>query len=198
MKLHFTEKIIVIACLLIALIAIGGYSFAYFTTGVYVDNKDGANVSAKTADLIKVEYDSGSSSLNLLDGYPGLATSKNFTVKVTPTSYQKSATYNIKLVINSNTFKVCRDDNNTYTSSNQCEKNAQELVATLTDNEGNTYKKDITSTKAGDEVLLFTDTKSPTEETVYNYNLKVEFKNTNADQNHNASKSLDAELKVEF
>lgn len=198
MKLHFTEKIILSICLLMSIVAIGGYSFAYYTSNVSIEKGEDSHSSLTTADLIKVEYDSGSSNLSLLDGYPGLSSDKNFTVKVTPTSYQKSATYNIKLVINSNTFKVCKDDNNTYTSSNQCVKNAQELVVTLTDNEGNTHIKDITSAQVNDEILLFTDTKSPTSATIYNYNLKVEFKNTNADQNHNASKSLDAELKVEF
>jgi len=197
LKLHFTEKIISIAFLLIAIVAIGGYSFAYFTTGVIIDDKGAGNVTAGTAELIKVEYDAGAT-LALLNGYPGISDSKDFTVKVTPTSNQKSATYNIKLVINNNTFKVCQDDNNTYSSTNNCAKNAQELVVTLTDNEGNQHVKDITAALAGEQIVLFTDTKSPETPTVYNYNIKVEFKNTNADQNHNANKNLDAELKVEF
>jgi len=198
LKLHFVEKVIVIVCLLMAVVAIGGYSFAYFTAGVRVESDGGAKVNANTADLIKVEYDSGISKLSLLDAYPGISSSKNFTVKVTPTSYQTTATYNIKLVINNNTFKVCADDNNTYSETNKCIKNAQELVVTLIDNEGNSHTKDITTSLANDEILLFTDTKKPTSATLYNYSLKVEFKNTNADQNHNVNKILDAELKVEF
>lgn len=196
LKLHSYEKIILLVLVFVAIVAIGGYSFAYFTTGLNVSSDGGAKTSIKTADLVKVEYTSGNK-IDLTGIYPGAVASKNFTVKVTPTESQNSATYKIKLVVNSNTFKIC-DDSNYNANSNACTKNAQELVLTLTDNEGNEKVKDITGAISGEEIILATETKNPSSETSYLYTLKVEFKNTNADQNHNANKELDSELKVEF
>ncbi len=196
LKLHSYEKIILLVLVFVAIVAIGGYSFAYFTTGVNIKSDGGAKTSAKTADLVKVEYAS-TKKINLENVVPGSSDTKNFTVKVTPNETQTSATYKIKMVINSNTFKKC-DDTNYNAITNACIKDAQELVITLTDNDGNDYIKDITGALPGEEIVLAIETKTPSVETVYSYSLKVEFKNTNADQNHNTNKAIDAELKVEF
>lgn len=196
LKLNVYEKTIMIVMLVVAIVAIGGYSFAYFTTGTNFVKGSGGNASAKTADLIKVEY-SSTKKINLENAVPGNSDTKTFNVKVTPTDSQKSATYKIKLVVNSNEFKKC-DDTTYIANSNVCTRNAEELVLTLTDGEGNAYTKDLTGVANGEEILIATETKNPSGEQNYSYTLKVEFMNTNADQNHNRNKSLDAELKVEF
>lgn len=196
LKLHSYEKIILLVLVFVAIVAIGGYSFAYFTTGLNVSSDGGAKTSVKTADLVKVEYAS-TKKINLENAVPGSSDTKNFTVKVTPTESQNSATYKIKLVVNTNEFKKC-DDTTYDANSNVCTKNVEELVLSLTDDEGNTYIKDLTGITSGEEVLIATETKSPSGEQSYSYTLKIEFKNTNADQNHNRNKSLDAILKVEF
>jgi len=69
---------------------------------------------------------------------------------------------------------------------------------TLIDNENQVYVKDITSVKQGEEIYLISEEKIPKEITDYNYEIKVEFKNTGSDQTHNINKSFEAELKIDY
>ena len=184
------------------LIAIGillvitlGVSFAYFVSGIAIGGS-GSNASGTTAELLKVSYDAGTSILSGTGLIPGTNTSKTFTVIVTPGSDTNEATYAIKLNISNNTFVKC-DDSNYNSMSNACTKNAQELVYTIKDSSGNVIKTGDLTGKSG-EVVLATETKTVSAATEYTYTLEIEFKETNADQNHNMNKSITGNVKVEF
>lgn len=194
MKLHSSEKTILLAIVVCVLLISGGYSFAYFVSNGANVTGEGGSTNISTAKLINVKYDAGSSSISLANALPGVKSSKNFNITVTPIESQNTANYTIKLVINSNTFVKCTDANYNA-NSNACVKDSEELVYTLTDSEGGAFTGDITG-KTG-EIVLLNERKTTAVEEVYNYTLEVSYKNTGADQNHNFNKTLEALLKVE-
>ncbi len=176
------------------LIVIGvGISFAFYMIRANVEGT-GAKTTAK-ADLLKVTYDAGD---NKLTGTinPKDIISKNFRVNVTPTKGINKVTYAIKLKIEANTFVKCSDAN--YNSlSNDCEKEASELIYTLKDSNGLVLKTgDLTEVTGEINILL--ETKTVTTSTDYNYTLEITFKDTGKDQNHNMNKNISGKVEVEF
>lgn len=184
------KKNIILATVLCVGIALIGISFAYFVSSVNITG-NGSEISATTADLIKVSYDAGSSTLNLENAIPGDLASKEFSVKITPTASEKIVTYAIKLDISSNTFEKCTDN------SNGCTLNANELTYTLKNSDGSTLASgDLT--EATGEITLYKETKTVDIETTFNYTLEITYVETNADQTHNANKEMTGNIKVEF
>ncbi len=176
------------------LIVIGvGISFAFYMIRSSVEGT-GAKTTAK-ADLLKVTYDAGD---NKLAGTinPKDTISKNFRVNVTPTNGINKVTYAIKLKIEANTFVKCSDAN--YNSlSNDCEKEASELIYTLKDSNGVVLKTGDLTEVTG-EVNILLETKTVTTSTDYNYTLEITFKDTGKDQNHNMNKNISGKVEVEF
>jgi len=183
---------IVVGVLLVIVI---GVTFAYFTTGVTIEGS-GGSISGETAELMKVKYDAGTSTLNADNLTPGHSSTKGFKVTITPGSDTSTATYRIYLNITENTFTKCNDTN--YDDiTNACAKGAEELIYRLKDSNGNILKTgDLTGITG--EVELIRETKTAVSQTDYNYTLEIEFKETNADQNHNQNKTINGEVKVEF
>lgn len=195
MKLHSIEKMLIIILVICGLVSMIGYSFAYFVSGVNFSGT-GSNSTVDTANLIKVQYDAGTSAFNLAEAYPGKSASKNFSVTVMPTGDANTVSYAIKLVIDTNSFVMC-DDSTYDASTNACIKGVQELVYTLKDSGDLVLATGDLTGKTGD-VLLYTDTKTTSEEAIYNYSLEISFKDTGEDQNHNVNQALTGSLKVEF
>lgn len=192
MELHSIEKKILLGLLVCLLVSVVGISFAYFTAGVATSGT-GSSVQGSTADLIKVSYDAGTNAFSLTDAYPGKSASKNFTVNVTPTDAQPSATYAIKFVIDTNTFVKC-SATNYNASTNACIIDANELVYTLKNGAGETVATGDLLGITG-EVALATESNKTASTT---YTLEIAFLDTGSDQNHNVNKSLTGSIKVEF
>lgn len=161
-----------------------GTSVAFFVSGIDFLG-DGANVDGDTGDFVEVTYDAGSSNLSLLDAVPGSSSNKGFQVKVKPNSTKDEVTYAIKLNITNNTFSYGVE-------------HLEEIKYTLTEEiTGKEYTGYI-PLGTNKEITLANITKQEETETTYNYNLKIEFLNIDASQNHNQNKSINASLKVEF
>jgi len=193
--MHSVEKKIYLGLLVCFLVSIIGVSFAYFTGGVKVTG-NGGSTSVDTAKLIQVKYDAGDRTLSLQDAIPGMSTSKSFSVNVTPTEDQDTATYSIQFVIDSNSFVKC-SDSNYNANTNACIKNAEELVYTLKDKSGTVLATGDLLEKTGTlEILKLTKTVSAS--TTFDYTLEVSYKNLNADQNHNMNKALAGNVVVAF
>ncbi len=179
----------------ILLVMIMGVSFAYFAVGVNISG-NGANTNLGTGNFPLVQYDAGDSKLLKDNLMPKDIITKNFKVIVTPTKDIKEITYRIYLHITDNTFVKCTDDNYDE-ATNICEKNANELVYRLKDSNGNVIKEgDLTGSSGQIEVVR--DTKTQEARTEYEYTIEIEFVDTNKDQNHNANKTFNGEIKVEF
>lgn len=194
MKFHSIEKTVLFGVLACFLSTMVGVSFAYFVSGIAIGGS-GANATGTTANLLNVKYDAGSSTLNLVNAYPGKSASKSFSITITPGDVN-SAKFVVSLNISANTFVKCSSSN--YNSAtNACTTNAQELVYTLKDSSGNTVQSGDLLSKTG-VVEIATITKTVNAATTYNYTLEIKFVDTGADQNHNVNKSLTANLDVEF
>ncbi len=179
----------------ILLIMIMGVSFAYFAVGVNISG-NGSNTNLGTGSFPLVQYDAGDSKLLKDNLMPKDIITKNFKVIVTPTKDVKEVTYRIYIDIVDNTFVKCTDDNYDEVT-NICEKNANELVYRLKDNNGNVIKEgDLTGSSGQIEVVR--DTKTQEARTEYEYTIEIEFVDTNKDQNHNANKTFNGGIKVEF
>lgn len=189
------QKILIIG-VVVSILVIGlGISFAYFTSGVNTTGS-GSSVNGETAKLIKVEYDAGNSTINLNNAIPGTTGSKDFSVTITPTDNENSATYAIVLDITNNTFEKC-DDTNYNADSNQCIRDAKEITYQLTSEDGSINKTgDLTDTQG--EITLLTETKTVDTETIFNYTLEITYVNTGSDQNHNEMKNLEGQVKIMF
>lgn len=184
------KKNIILSSIICVSIILIGVSFAYFSTSTKISG-NGSTASGSTAELLKVSYDAGSSTLSLENAIPGDLASKEFSVKITPTASEKTVTYAIKLDVNSNTFEKCTDN------SNGCTLNANELTYTLKNSDGSTLASgDLT--EATGEITLYKETKTVDIETTFNYTLEITYVETNADQTHNANKEMTGNIKVEF
>lgn len=192
--MHSMEKKIYLGLLVCLLVSVVGTSFAYFVATTTV-NGEGGKTNMKTAEMVGVKFDAGDSSLSLQDAIPGLGKEKSFAVTVTPNGKEQTVTYAIKLNITENTFVKCSDIN--YGADNLCTKDADELVYTLTDGEGNVVATGDLLGK-GEGLVLKKETKTVSTETTFNYKLNITYKNTGADQNHNTNKNFGASLAVEF
>lgn len=196
--MHSVEKKIYLGLLVCLLVSVVGTSFAYFVSSTTI-NGEGGRTNMTTADMVDVKFDAGDSAINLQDAMPGLGKEKGFAVMFTPTSNAKTVTYAIKLNITENTFVKCDDTNYKADEPNQnlCTKDAEELVYTLMDEEGNILATgDLLGKTEG--IILKKETKTADVETTFNYKLNVTYKDTKADQNHNANKSFAGSLSVEF
>lgn len=185
------KNIILASILCVSLVTIG-VSFAYFISGTSVSGA-GSSVTLDPAELLKVSYDAGTSSINLENAIPGTSAKKDFSVTVTPTTSENTVTYAIVLNISSNTFEKC----NSQTADNMCTIGANEVTYRLTNSEGSELASgDLT--EANGKVMLLKETKTVSAATTYNYNLEITYVDTDADQNHNANKTFTSSLKVEF
>ncbi len=179
----------------ILLVIVVGVSFAYFLVSVNI-NGEGSSTDIGTGTLPLVQYDAGDSILSK-DGFiPNDVITKSFKVIITPTKDIKEITYRIYLDITDNTFVKCTDDNYDE-ATNLCEKDANELVYRLKDSNGDVIKEgDLTGSNGQIEIVR--ETKTQDVRTEYEYTIEIEFVDTNKDQNHNANKTFNGEIKVEF
>ena len=185
------KKNIILAIVLCVSLMVIGVSFAYFTSSIAITGT-GSKVEGKTAELIKVSYDAGSTALNLENAVPGTSANKDFSVTVTPTDNENTVTYAIVLNISANTFEKFTSQ----TADNMCTVNANEVTYRLTDGTNELASGDLT--EASGKVTLLKETKTASTETTYNYNLEITYVDTNADQNHNENKTFTSTLEVEF
>ena len=183
--------------IVVVLLVLGiGISFAYFVSGVLVSG-NGSNVSITPGDMLKVEYDAGSSKLVGNKLMPGDSVSKDFSVTITPTETEKEVIYGIFINLTNNTFVKC-DDSNYDELTNVCSKGEEEISYTLTnkDTEEILASGDLTG-KSG-KIRLITEEKEVESKRVFNYTITITFKDTGKDQNHNQNKGIEGNIEVEF
>ena len=189
------KKSVLLSIIGVLLVVGVGITFAYFTSGVEVSG-DGSTVELDPGDMIKVTYDAGDNSLSSNNLVPGQTLTKTFTVTVTPTSKENTASYSIYLDLTDNTFVKC-DDSNYNSITNACIKDYEELTYTFKDNTGATLSSGNLIGLTG-RTLLIAETKTVDKETTYEYTMEITFHETNADQNHNMDKILNGSIEVEF
>ncbi len=190
------KKNVLIGVIAVLLVLGIGISFAYFVSGVLVSGK-GSDVTLEPGDMLKVEYDAGSSKLIGNKLMPGSSVSKDFSVTITPTETEKEVMYGIFLNLTNNTFVKC-DDHNYDELTNTCEKGAKEITYTIRDKDTNQElaRGDLTG-KSG-KIKLLTEEKEVESKTVFNYTITITFEDTRKDQNHNQSKGIEGNIEVEF
>ena len=190
------KKNVLIGVIAVLLVLGIGISFAYFVSGVLVSGK-GSDVTLEPGDMLKVEYDAGSSKLVGNKLMPGDSVSKDFSVTITPTETEKEVMYGIFLNLTNNTFVKC-DDHNYDELTNACEKGAKEITYIIKDKDTNRElaKGDLTG-KSG-KIKLLTEEKEVESKTVFNYTITITFEDTRKDQNHNQSKGIEGNIEVEF
>ena len=190
------KKNVLIGVIAVLLVLGIGISFAYFVSGVLVSGK-GSDVTLEPGDMLKVEYDAGSSKLVGNKLMPGDSVSKDFSVTITPTTTEKEVMYGIFLNLTNNTFVKC-DDHNYDELTNACEKGAKEITYTIKDKDTNRElaRGDLTG-KSG-KIKLLTEEKEVESKTVFNYTITITFEDTRKDQNHNQSKGIEGNIEVEF
>lgn len=171
------KKNVILASIICISIMVIGVSFAYFTSGTNVTG-NGASATFNPGDMIDVSYDAGTA-LNVENAIPGTTTTKSFSVTVTPTETEKSTKYAISLDISSNSFS-----------------GVNELTYVLKEGNNEIAHGDLTT--ANGKTILTTVSKTTNSEATYKYTLEITFKNTDSDQNHNAGKKFESNLKVEF
>lgn len=193
--MHKNEKLLLFGIMFCMFVGLTGYSFAYFVKETKVEG-NGTNVGGTTAELIRVVYDAGTSTLDLVNATPKMKASKEFTITITPTEDQKTVKYAIKLNIEGNTFEKCSDENYDVLN-NACLKDAEEIVYYLKDDSNQILATGDITGKTG-EFVLYTREYTVSNETIINYTLEIEYKETNSDQNHNMNKHLNGIVKVEF
>ena len=125
------KKNVLVGVIAVLLVLGIGISFAYFVSGVLVSG-NGSNVSITPGDMLKVEYDAGSSNLLGNKLMPGDSVSKDFSVTITPTETEKEVIYGIFINLTNNTFVKC-DDSNYDELTNACEKGVSEITYTIKD-----------------------------------------------------------------
>ena len=190
------KKNVLVGVIAVLLVLGIGISFAYFVSGVLVSG-NGSNVSITPGDMLKVEYDAGSSNLLGNKLMPGDSVSKDFSVTITPTETEKEVIYGIFINLTNNTFVKC-DDSNYDELTNVCSKGEEEISYTLTnkDTEEILASGDLTG-KSG-KIRLITEEKEVESKTVFNYTITITFKDTGKDQNHNQNKGIEGNIEVEF
>ena len=190
------KKNVLVGVIAVLLVLGIGISFAYFVSGVLVSGK-GSDVTLEPGDMLKVEYDAGSSKLVGNKLMPGDSVSKDFSVTITPTTTEKEVMYGIFLNLTNNTFVKC-DDHSYDELTNACEKGAKEITYIIKDKDTNRElaKGDLTG-KSG-KIKLLTEEKEVESKTVFNYTITITFEDTEKDQNHNQNKGIEGNIKVEF
>ncbi len=199
-ELHYLEKYIILSVIICVLIISGGYSLAYFTSTGGVKG-EGVKMSTSTGEVPRVEFDGGSSKIDLTGEkaiVPGTKIDKEFSVTVSSISDSISTvTYYIHFDISTNDFTKC-----TKSGTNNCQENAQELVYSL-------YKKGSNGELEAVPLVGPVDLTNGVKETnpykvecesngKTDYVLRLEFKDTGQEQNHNEGKSFVANIDVTF
>ena len=190
------KKNVLVGVIAVLLVLGIGISFAYFVSGVLVSGK-GSDVTLEPGDMLKVEYDAGSSKLVGNKLMPGSSVTKDFSVTITPTETEKEVMYGIFINLTNNTFVKC-DDHNYDELTNACEKGAKEITYTIKDKDTNRElaRGDLTG-KSG-KIKLLTEEKEVESKTVFNYTITITFEDTRKDQNHNQNKGIEGNIEVEF
>ena len=190
------KKNVLVGVIAVLLVLGIGISFAYFVSGILVSG-NGSNISITPGDMLKVEYDAGSSKLVGNKLMPGDSVSKDFSVTITPTETEKEVIYGIFINLTNNTFVKC-DDSNYDELTNVCSKGEEEISYTLTnkDTEEILASGDLTG-KSG-KIRLITEEKEVESKRVFNYTITITFKDTGKDQNHNQNKGIEGNIEVEF
>ena len=189
------KKSVLLSIIGVLLVVGVGITFAYFTSGVEVSG-NGSTVELNPGDMIKVSYDAKDNSLSSNNLIPGQTLTKTFTVTVTPTSKENTASYSIYLDLTDNTFVKC-DDSNYNSITNACIKDYEELTYEFKDSNGEVVSSGNLIGLTG-RTLLIAETKTVDKETTYEYTMEITFHETNADQNHNMDKILNGSIEVEF
>ena len=189
------KKSVLLSIIGVLLVVGVGITFAYFTSGVEVSG-NGSTVELNPGDMIKVTYDAGDNSLSSNNLIPGQTLTKTFTVTVTPTSKENTASYSIYLDLTDNTFVKC-DDSNYNSITNACIKDYEELTYEFKDSSGEVVSSGNLIGLTG-RTLLIAETKTVDKETTYEYTMEITFHETNADQNHNMEKVINGSIEVEF
>ena len=217
-ELHYLEKYIILSVVICVFICSGGYSFAYFTShGNGGVSGEGASLTTTTTKLPKVTFDGGSNVLDTTKSgstfYPGTSVSKTFSVETDFTGVNvseiKTSEYYIHINITDNTFK-CGGENSS------CTKENAELSYTLyrTKNSSDGYETVTSGNIIGNEKIgPIKEEASSSDSTtlvnglgdsgtrtgvLYTYTLKIEYKDTNADQNYNENAGFTATIDVDF
>ena len=190
------KKNVLVGVIAVLLVLGIGISFAYFVSGILVSG-NGSNISITPGDMLKVEYDAGSSKLVGNKLMPGDSVSKDFSVTITSTETEKEVIYGIFINLTNNTFVKC-DDSNYDELTNVCSKGEEEISYTLTnkDTEEILASGDLTG-KSG-KIRLITEEKEVESKRVFNYTITITFKDTGKDQNHNQNKGIEGNIEVEF
>ena len=190
------KKNVLVGVIAVLLVLGIGISFAYFVSGVLVSGK-GSDVTLEPGDMLKVEYDAGSSKLVGNKLMPGSSVTKDFSVTITPIETEKEVMYGIFINLTNNTFVKC-DDHNYDELTNACEKGAKEITYTIKDKDTNRElaRGDLTG-KSG-KIKLLTEEKEVESKTVFNYTITITFEDTRKDQNHNQNKGIEGNIEVEF
>ncbi len=187
------ERMVILGMLVCALVAIIGYSLAYFVSGVKVTG-NGATGNAKTAELPVVEYQAGDKGLALKDAYPGKSESKQFTVSYDGSGSEEIA---ITLKISTNQFVYCTSDIQSGLASQNktCTINeSPQLVIKLLKGDLVISDNEIDLTGKTEDILLAKDTISSNTD----YTVVVEFKENNDDQSQNEGKNFVGLIEVAF
>ncbi len=192
------KKSKVLLFIILILVVIGvGVSFGFLLVGTNITGEGSVN-TGKIGKFLKVTYDAGNAKFEANNLYPGKSASKNFTIKVEPGSKQNSVIYSIYFNITHNGFVKCNESN--YDNvTNKCEKNAEELVYSLSEDGEEIVSGDLTG-QVGKIRLANITKENLTEAKTYNYTLTITFKDTGKDQNHNGkdTTTLEGNIDVEY
>ncbi len=196
-ELYKQERNVIVGILVCTLVAVIGYSFAYFLSGTSVIG-EGARTDGTTAKLPTVTYNAGNAGLTLENAYPGKKATKEFTVTFAGNDSSKNEKIAIKLKITSNSFKMCSAVEDENRNGCDIDDNSPQLVAKLEKNgevisgvDGTEI--DLTGKTKDDAILWTDDISSDT-----TYTVTIEFKETGKDQGHNAGKNFIGSIEVEF
>ncbi len=215
-ELHYLEKYIILSVVICVFICSGGYSFAYFTShGNGGVSGEGASLTTTTTKLPKVTFDGGSNKIDTtLSGstfYPGTSVSKAFSVETDFTGVEgiETSKYYIHISIKNNTFKC-------GSKEGQCNEENAELKYTLlkTKHSETNYVTVKSGNIIGDDKIGPIEQEANSKDSVtlpnssedsgtrtgvlYDYILKIEYKETNTDQNYNEDASFTATIDVDF
>ena len=190
------KKNVLVGVIAVLLVLGIGISFAYFVSGILVSG-NGSNISITPGDMLKVEYDAGSSKLVGNKLMPGDSVSKDFSVTITPTETEKEVIYGIFINLTNNTFVKC-DDSNYDELTNVCEKGSKEITYTIKDKDRDIELASGNLTGKSGKIRLITEEKEVESKTVFNYTITITFKETGKDQNHNQNKGIEGNIEVEF
>ena len=211
-EMSMLERTLIIGLVVCGIIIGIGSSFAYYSAKITVEN-NGASINQTTKVLPKIVYDGGSTKVALLNAKPGQSITKTFTVTIDPTTdtvkYQImfnniKNTFENCTVTNRKTFDTCYAANFENCQPNECTLDAKELQYTLTAVDENktpvssigTITGNLTNGVTNIDPITVTQATHADKKSVYTYTLKIDFLDTNAEQNHNQDKNFEMDIDV--